>query len=177
MAEELKVSSESSAPAQPVLALAQPEQKKKQESDFPFAVSVGDVYEGPLDLLLDLIRKQDIDIYDIPIAKITAQYLAYVERLKELDVNVAADFIYMAAVLIHIKSKMLLPRDPAASSEEQDDPRAELVNRLIEHEKFKSAAQMLMQKQQIEDAVRPNPPSRELMEDEGAEPDISARVV
>src|SRR5579863_10140967 len=83
--------------------------KKRDQSDFPFAVSVGNVYEGPLDLLLDLIRKQDIDIYDIPIAKITAQYLAYVEKLRELDVNVAADFIYMAAVLIHIKSKMLLP--------------------------------------------------------------------
>src|SRR6266581_1349429 len=107
MAEELKVSSESSAPAQPVLALAQPEQKKKQESDFPFAVSVSAVYEEPLDLLLDLIRKQDIDIYDIPIARITAQYLAYVEKLRELDVNVAAEFIYMAAVLIHIKSKMI----------------------------------------------------------------------
>jgi segregation and condensation protein A len=138
---------------------------------------VSDVYEGPLDLLLDLIRKQDIDIYDIPIAKITAQYLTYVERLRELDVNVAADFIYMAAVLIHIKSKMLLPRDPAASSEEQDDPRAELVNRLIEHEKFKSAAQMLMQKQQIEDAVRSNPAIREFMDDEGAEPEIAADVI
>src|SRR6267154_5177172 len=80
---------------------------KKEESDFPFSVSVSDVYEGPLDLLLDLIRKQDIDIYDIPIARITAQYLAYVEKIRELDVNVAADFIYMAAVLIHIKSKML----------------------------------------------------------------------
>jgi segregation and condensation protein A len=149
----------------------------RKESDFPFAVSVSDVYEGPLDLLLDLIRKQDIDIYDIPIAKITAQYLTYVERLRELDVNVAADFIYMAAVLIHIKSKMLLPRDPAASSEEQDDPRAELVNRLIEHEKFKSAAQMLMQKQQIEDAVRSNPAIREFMDDEGAEPEIAADVI
>jgi segregation and condensation protein A len=149
----------------------------RTESDFPFAVSVTDVYEGPLDLLLDLIRKQDIDIYDIPIAKITAQYLTYVERLRELDVNVAADFIYMAAVLIHIKSKMLLPRDPAASSEEQDDPRAELVSRLIEHEKFKSAAQMLMQKQQIEDAVRSNPAIREFMEDKGAEPEIAADVI
>src|SRR5437870_3371396 len=177
MAEELKVSSESSAPAQPALALAQPEQKKKQESDFPFAVSVGDVYEGPLDLLLDLIRKQDIDIYDIPIAKLTAQYLAYVEKLRELDVNVAAEFIYMAAVLIHIKSKMLLPRDPAASSEEQEDPRAELVSRLIEHEQFKSAAQMLMQKQQIEDAVRSNPAIREFMEAEGTEPEIAADVI
>src|SRR5438477_6461343 len=177
MAEELKVSSESSAPAQPALALAQPEQKKKQESDFPFAVSVGDVYEGPLDLLLDLIRKQDIDIYDIPIARITAQYLAYVEKLRELDVNVAAEFIYMAAVLIHIKSKMLLPRDLNAAPEEQEDPRTELVNRLLEHEKFKSAAQMLLQKQQIEDAVLSNPSLKEFMEDEGTEPEIAADVI
>src|SRR2546425_612594 len=176
MAEELKVSSESSAPAQPVLTLAQPEQKKKQESDFPFAVSVGDVYEGPLDLLLNLIRKQDIDIYDIPIARITAQYLVYVEKLRELDVNVAAEFIYMAAVLIHIKSKMLLPRDPDAPAAE-DDPRSELVNRLLEHEKFKSAAQMLLQKQQIEDAVRSNPAIKEFLEAEGTDPEIAADVI
>ena len=149
----------------------------EKTSDFPFAVSVADVYEGPLDLLLDLIRKQDIDIYDIPIAKITAQYLAYVGRLRELDVNIAADFIYMAAVLIHIKSKTLLPRDPAAGSEEQDDPRMELVNRLIEHEKFKSAAQMLLQKQQIEDAVRSNPAIREFMEAEGTEPEFAVEVI
>jgi segregation and condensation protein A len=148
-----------------------------QESDFPFAVSVGTIYEGPLDLLLDLIRKQDIDIYDIPIAKITAQYLAYVEKLRELDVNVAAEFVYMAAVLIHIKSKMLLPRDPAATSEEQEDPRMELVNRLIEHEKFKSAAQMLLQKQQIEEAVRSNPAIKDFMDAEGTEPEIAADVM
>lgn len=154
-----------------------PTSTKKAENDYPFAVAVTDVYEGPLDLLLDLIRKQDIDIYDIPIAKITAQYLAYVERLRELDVNVAADFIYMAAVLIHIKSKMLLPRDPAASSEADDDPRGELVNRLIEHEKFKSAAQMLMQKQQIEEAVWSNPAIKEFMEDEGTEPEMAADVI
>jgi segregation and condensation protein A len=150
---------------------------KQEENDFPFAVSVGAVYEGPLDLLLDLIRKQDIDIYDIPIGRITGQYLAYVEKLREMDVNVAAEFIYMAAVLIHIKSKMLLPRDPAAASEADDDPRAELVNRLIEHEKFKSAVQMLMQKQQIEDAVRSNPSLREFIDDEGAEPEIAADVI
>src|SRR5271169_6388367 len=93
-------------------------QSKKNESDSPFAVAVLDVYEGPLDLLLDLIRRQDIDIYDIPIAKITAQYLNYVENMKQLDVDVAAEFIYMAAVLIHIKSKMLLPCDPDAAAEE-----------------------------------------------------------
>src|ERR1700733_3475878 len=117
MAEETKFVL--SADAVPVIAgghaprRAPDASKKKEENDFPFAVAVGDVYEGPLDLLLDLIRKQDIDIYDIPIARITAQYLAYVEKIRELDVNVAAEFIYMAAVLIHIKSKMLLPRDPS----------------------------------------------------------------
>jgi segregation and condensation protein A len=153
------------------------EASKKEESDFPFAVAVDNVYEGPLDLLLDLIRKQDIDIYDIPIAKITAQYLAYVEKIRDLDVNIAADFIYMAAVLIHIKSKMLLPRDPLATGEEQEDPRGELVNRLLEHEKFKSAAQMLLQKQQIEDAVLTNPSLKEFMDDEATEPEIAADVI
>jgi len=150
---------------------------RKDESDFPFAVAVDNVYEGPLDLLLDLIRKQDIDIYDIPIAKITAQYLAYVEKIRELDVNIAAEFIYMAAVLIHIKSKMLLPRDPEAPAEEQEDPRTELVNRLLEHEKFKSAAQMLLQKQQIEDAVWSNPAIKEFMDAEGTEPELAADVI
>jgi segregation and condensation protein A len=153
------------------------EQSKNQESDFPFSVTVGNVYEGPLDLLLHLIRKQDIDIYDIPIGRITAQYLAYVEKLRELDVNVAAEFIYMAAVLIHIKSKMLLPRDPAAASDAQDDPRAELVNRLIEHAKFKAAAQMLMQKQQIEDAILSNPALKEFRDAEGTEPELAADVI
>src|SRR5882672_3533976 len=151
--------------------------EKKEESDSPFAVSVTDVYEGPLDLLLDLIRKQDIDIYDIPIARITEQYLGYVEKIRELDVNVAADFIYMAAVLIHIKSKMLLPRDPSAKAEELEDPRTELVNRLLEHEKFKSAAQMLLQKQQIEEAVLTNPALKEFMDAEGTEPELAADVI
>jgi segregation and condensation protein A len=176
MAEDLKT--ESSPPQ--ALTSAQgvgAGQKKKEENDFPFSVSVAEVYEGPLDLLLDLIRKQDIDIYDIPIAKITAQYLAYVGKLRELDVNVAAEFIYMAAVLIHIKSKMLLPRDPAVSAELLEDPRAELVNRLLEHERFKSAAQMLFQKQQIEDAVRSNPAIREFMDAPGTDLEIAADVI
>jgi segregation and condensation protein A len=150
---------------------------RREPSEFPFAVSVAQVYEGPLDLLLDLIRKQDIDIYDIPIAKITAQYLGYVEKLKQLDVDVAAEFIYMASLLIHIKSKMLLPRDPDAPADAQDDPRNELVERLLEHEKFKSAAQMLLQKQQIEEAVWTNPALKEFKEDEGAEPEIAADAV
>ncbi len=150
---------------------------KKEDSDSPFAVAVTNVYEGPLDLLLDLIRKQDIDIYDIPIARITEQYLAYVEKIRELDVNVAAEFVYMAAVLIHIKSKMLLPRDPSAKAEELDDPRSELVNRLLEHEKFKAAAQMLLQKQQIEDAVLTNPALKEFIDAEGTEPEIATDVI
>jgi segregation and condensation protein A len=164
-------------PSSPMPAPSAEGASKKEENDFPFSVIVGDVYEGPLDLLLDLIRKQDIDIYDIPIARITAQYLTYVEKLRELDVNVAAEFIYMAAVLIHIKSKMLLPRDPAAAADGLDDPRVELVNRLIEHEKFKSAAQMLMQKQHIEEAVWSNPAVTEFMDAEGTEPEMAADVI
>src|SRR3974377_581158 len=108
----------------------------RQVSEFPFSVTVGQVYDGPLDLLLDLIRKQDIDIYDIPIAKITAQCLAYVDKLKATDVDVAGDFIYMASLLIHIKSKMLLPRAPSGPEETAEDPRRELVERLLEHERF-----------------------------------------
>src|SRR5262247_1735180 len=150
---------------------------RKDESEFPFAVTVGQVYDGPLDLLLDLIRKQDIDIYDIPIAKITAQYLEYVENMKHLDVEVAAEFIYMASVLIHIKSKMLLPRDPDAPAEAQEDPRDELVQRLLEHEKFKNAAQMLLQKQQIESAVWSNPALKDFKDAEGTEAELAADVV
>ena len=149
--------------------------KKEEASVFPFSVSVAKVYDGPLDLLLDLIRKQDIDIYDIPIAKITAQFLGYVEHLKETDVDVAGDFIYTAALLIHIKSKMLLPRSPAESAEgEADDPRRELVERLLEHERFKNAAQMLHAKQQIEEATWTNPGIREFRDAEGTEPELAA---
>jgi segregation and condensation protein A len=163
--------------AAPVPSTVPPKTAHKEENDFPFAVDLGGVYEGPLDLLLDLIRKQDINIYDIPIAKITAQYLVYVERIKDLDVNIASEFIYMAAVLIHIKSKMLLPRDPLAPAGVDVDPRSELVNRLLEHEKFKSAAQMLLQKQQIEDAVLSNPALKDFMDAEGTEPELAADVI
>ncbi|HEU5450352.1 MAG TPA: segregation/condensation protein A [Terriglobales bacterium] len=151
--------------------------KPRKETEFPFAITLGEVYDGPLDLLLDLIRKQDIDIYDIPIAQITAQYLGYVERMKQLDVEVAAEFIYMASVLIQIKSRMLLPRDPLAPEGQQEDPRLELVNRLLEHEKFKTAAQMLQQKQQIEEAVWSNPSLKDFKNDEGTEPELAADVV
>jgi segregation and condensation protein A len=154
-------------------------QKKRDESaeDSPFSVSVGQVYDGPLDLLLDLIRKQDIDIYDIPIARITAQFLAYVNQLKATDVDVAGEFIYTASLLIHIKSKMLLPRSGAGPEEAAEDPRRELVERLLEHERFKNAAQMLQQKQMLEAATWTNPGFREFKDDADAEPEIAADTV
>ena len=155
---------------------AAPPAAPRKDDQSSFSVSVGQVYDGPLDLLLDLIRKQDIDIYDIPIAKITAQYLTYVETMKGFDVDVAAEFIYTASLLIHIKSKMLLPRDPAGPASEED-PRMELVNRLLEHERFKTAAQMLLQKQQIEENVWSNPSLKEFRDAEGAEPEMATDVV
>jgi segregation and condensation protein A len=115
-------------------------------------------YQGPLDLLLDLIRKQQIDIRDIPIATITSQYLEFMEKAREMDMDLGSEFVYMAATLIHIKSKMLLPRDPALEPEaDSDDPRQELVDRLLEHERFKNAAEMLQQKRLIEENVWSNP--------------------
>jgi segregation and condensation protein A len=115
-------------------------------------------YDGPLDLLLDLIRKQQIDIKDIPIATITAQYLEYMEHAREMDIDLGAEFVYMAATLIHIKSRMLLPRDPALETVgDAGDPRQELVDRLLEHERFKNAAEMLQQKRLIEENVWSNP--------------------
>ncbi len=134
------------------------------------------MYEGPLDLLLDLIRKQEIDIHNIPIAKITKQYLDYLHQLERLDIDVSSDFLYMAATLIYIKSKMLLPPDPLAGPEEQQDPRAELVHRLLEHEKFKNAAQLLYQKQHVEDHVWSHP-DRSLYEGEETEGEMAVTLV
>ncbi len=158
-------------------ALAKSTRQEEQQDQSPFSVTVGQVYDGPLDLLLDLIRKQDIDIYDIPIAKITAQFLAYVDKLKATDMDVAGDFIYTASLLIHIKSKMLLPRAPAGPDDAADDPRRELVERLLEHERFKNAAQMLQQKQMLEAATWSNPGVREFKDDAAAEPEIAADTV
>jgi segregation and condensation protein A len=135
------------------------------------------MYEGPLDLLLDLIKKQEMSIHDIQISKITAQYLEYLRQLEKLDVDVSAEFIYMAATLIYIKSKMLLPPDPLASEEEASgDPRTELVQRLVEHEKFKNAAQLLYQKQQIEENVW-SKPDKSLYNDEGTDADLVVSLV
>ena len=100
-----------------------------------------DIFEGPLDLLVHLIRKNEMDIYDIPIAVITAQYLEYLDLMKELNINIAGNFLVMAATLIHIKSRMLLPRPP--EEEEEDDPRLELTRPLLEYLQLKEAAEQL----------------------------------
>jgi segregation and condensation protein A len=142
----------------------------------PYKINIP-LYEGPLDLLLDLIKKQEMNIHDIQIAKITSQYLDYLHKLEELNVDVSADFIYMAATLIYIKSKMLLPPDPLGTPEEQaSDPRADLVQRLVEHEKYKNAAQLLYQKQQVEENVW-SKPDKSLYQDEGTEGDLVVSLV
>ncbi|MCK4881884.1 MAG: segregation/condensation protein A [Candidatus Omnitrophica bacterium] len=106
-----------------------------------------DVFEGPLDLLLFLIKKDDIDISDIPIAKITEQYMEYIQMMKMLDLDMVGDFLVMAATLMQIKSKMLLPPDPTEEEAEEDDPRDELVRRLQEYKKFKEIAAALKEKE------------------------------
>ncbi len=142
---------------------------------FPWSVQL-ERYEGPLDLLLDLIRKQQIDIYDIPIFEITQQYFQFMEEAASLDIELSAEFVYMAATLIHIKSRMLLPKDPALKAEDEaDDPREELVHKLLEHERFKTAAEMLKQKRLIEENVWSNPQIKQfalLDEDPGVQVEL-----
>jgi len=111
-------------------------------------------FAGPLDLLLFLIKQEQANIFDIPIAKITDEYLKYIRLMKTLDISLAADFLVMAATLIEIKSKMLLPREISDETEEElEDPRQELIDRLLEHQKFKNAAEMLYERSTIEQAV------------------------
>lgn len=131
-----------------------------------------DMFEGPLDLLLFLIKQEEVSIYDIPIARITAQYLDYVNAMQELDIAVAGEFLVMAATLIQIKSQMLLPRDPSLPEEEIDDPRKELVYQLLEHQKFKAAANVLHQRAVMEAGVF----TRAEMESDSSNPEISATV-
>ena len=117
------------------------------------SIKMGD-FAGPLDLLLYLIKQEQANIFDIPIARITEKYLEYIRLMKKLDITVAADFLVMAATLIEIKSKMLLPRDPTITDEEEfEDPRQELVDRLLEYEKYKTAAGMLHERSTIEQAI------------------------
>ncbi|HVB40481.1 MAG TPA: segregation/condensation protein A [Terriglobales bacterium] len=133
----------------------------------PFRVQIGQIYDGPFDLLLDLIRRQNVSIYDIPISAITNEYLQYLSTLRDLEVEIAAEFLVVAATLIQIKSKMLLPADPVLPGEETaEDPRQELVRRLIEYEAFKQAAAQLHQKQQLEAASWSRPARPEDAEDD-----------
>ncbi len=134
-------------------------------------------YEGPLDLLLDLIRRQQIDIWDIPIAKITAQYLEYLDRAAALDMELSSEFIFMAATLIHIKSRLLLPKDPELEKlSPEDDPRRELVERLIEHERYKNAAEMLQQKRLIEENVWSSAQIGQFLSDQD-EPELAVSLI
>ncbi|WP_227766111.1 segregation and condensation protein A [Zhaonella formicivorans] len=126
-----------------------------------------DVFEGPLDLLLHLIQKQKLDIYDIPIAQITEQYLAYLSAMQQLDLEVASEFLVMAATLLAIKAKMLLPRkaaEPEEAGEEPEDPREELVQRLVEYQKFKEAASLLKNKEVRQAQVFFRPLDQEILE-------------
>jgi segregation and condensation protein A len=120
-----------------------------------------DSFEGPLDLLLHLIRKNEVNIYDIPIALITEQYLGYIELMQELNLDVAGEFLVMAATLIHVKSRMLLPRPESAAGDpiEDEDPREVLVRRLLEHQKFKAAAEMLHEREAWRSAQHMRPES------------------
>jgi len=118
-----------------------------------------DVYQGPLDLLLYLIRREEVDIYDIPIARITEQFLAYVDMLRQIDPNVVGDFLVMAATLMEIKSRMLLPRPPAAEGEEElVDPRQDLVRQLLEYKRFRDAAAELAEAAAEQSRRFPRPP-------------------
>ncbi len=131
-------------------------------------------FAGPLDLLLYLIRQEQVDIYDIPVARITDEYLRYLRLMQELDIAIAGDFLVMAATLIEIKSRMLLPPDPFAKPEEaeDDDPRRELIERLLEHQKFKAAAQTLWSRATVEQAIF----TRGELETDKQNPEVSAGV-
>ncbi|HEX7087710.1 MAG TPA: segregation/condensation protein A [Vicinamibacterales bacterium] len=117
-------------------------------------------FEGPLDLLIHLIKKNEVNIYDIPIALITEQYLQYLSLMQELNLDVAGEFLVMAATLIHIKSRMLIPRptpEVEGEAQEEEDPREALVRRLLEHQKFKAAAELLHERQTLRSAQFPRP--------------------
>ena len=132
-----------------------------------------DVFEGPLDLLLHLIKQNQLDIYDIPIALITEQYLEYIRIMKALDLTIAGEFLVMAATLMYIKSRMLLPLPLEEEEEEETDPRAELVQRLVEYKRFKEAAEHLSQQALLERDVFIRPVHEiEIIEDGEIEADL-----
>ena len=128
-----------------------------------------EAFEGPLDLLIHLIRKNEVNIYDIPVSLITEQYLSYLELMQELNLDVAGEFLVMASTLIHIKSRTLLPRpDPSQDDEAEEDPREALVRRLLEHQKYKAAAELLHDRETLRGAqfMRPDASVAEAAGDE-----------
>ncbi len=130
-------------------------------------------FEGPLDLLLHLIKKNEVNVYDIPIVLITSQYIDYIDLMQELNLDVAGEFLVMAATLIHIKSRMLLPRPDPAQEDPEEDPRDALMRRLLEHQKFKAAAELLHERETLRSAqwTRPDGPIAEIA-GEPPEPEI-----
>ena len=119
-----------------------------------------DTFEGPLDLLIHLIKMEEVNIYDIPIALITARYLEYIELMQELNLDMAGEFLVMASTLIHIKSRMLLPRPDPTQDDPEEDPREALVRRLLEHQKFKAAAELLFERATVRSAQWTRPDER-----------------
>lgn len=160
------------APTPLNVAGAQPEISMERGGD-EVKLVLGE-FAGPLDLLLYLIRQEQVDIYDIPLARITDEYLRYLRLMQEMDIALASDFLVMAAQLIEIKSRMLLPPDPlgATTEEAADDPRRELIDRLLEHQKFKAAAQMLWSRATVERAIYTRAP----IETDKSNPEVSAGV-
>jgi len=130
-------------------------------------------FEGPLDLLLHLIKTNEVSIYDIPITLITSQYLEYIDLMQELDLDVAGEFLVMAATLIHIKSRLLLPRPDPTQEDPEEDPREALMRRLLEHQKFKAAAELLHERETLRSAqwTRPDGAIAEIA-GESPEPEI-----
>ena len=149
-----------------------PSEEEREAS--PFDVRLPH-FDGPLDLLLDLIRKHKINIYDIPISQITEKYLEYIKRAGELNIELGGDFVFMASTLILIKSKLLLPKDPTVPEEEQEDPREELVQQLLDREKFLQAAEMLREKRLVEESVWSNPPPP-MVDDDDEGPGLTVGV-
>jgi segregation and condensation protein A len=125
-----------------------------------------DIFEGPLDLLLHLVKKNEVELSDIPVAAITDQYLAYLDLLQQLDLDVAGEYLVMAATLLHLKSRLLLPTDEMLDEEEGEDPRAELARQLLEYQRFKEAAEMLARRDLLERDVFARPPLRDESESE-----------
>jgi segregation and condensation protein A len=125
-----------------------------------------DIFEGPLDLLLHLVKKNEVDPSDIPIATITDQYMAYLELFQQLDLDIAGEYLVMAATLLHLKSRTLLPGEDTSEEEEGEDPRAELVRQLLEYQRFKEAAEMLSRRDLLERDVFARDPARDESESE-----------